>query len=118
MMRKLFSLILALVLALGLASVHAEEVPTPGEGEADWNLPENIEMTQEVTDLFTHAMEGLVGVNYEPLGYLGEKDGVYCILCRATVVYPGAKPYYALVYVTDTGVRNIWEIWMDMHATK
>ena len=90
--------------------------PEAVEDETDWNLPETIEMTEAVTDVFNHAMEGLVGVNYEPLGYLGEKDGTYCILCRATVVYPGAKPYYTLVYVNNDGVRNIWEIWMDKHA--
>jgi len=84
--------------------------------EADWILPESIEMTTEVTDLFNAAMDGLVGVRYEPLGYLGEKEGVYCVLCRGTVVYPGAKPFYALVYVTKDGVQNIWEIWMDKHA--
>ena len=86
--------------------------------DAEWNLPETIEMTEEISTIFNRAMEGLVGVNYEPLGYLGEKDGVYCILCRATVVYPGAKPYYALVYVNDTGVQNIWDIWMDAHSKK
>ena len=61
---------------------------------------------------------GLTGVGYEPVGYLGEKDGVYCVLCRATVVYPGAKPFYALVYVSDEGLQNIWEIWMGVHAEK
>ena len=84
--------------------------------DSDWTLPDTIEMTSAVTELFNKGMEGLVGVNYEPLGYLGEKDGLYCILCRATVVYPGAVPYYALVYVNDDGIQNIWEIWMDKHA--
>ena len=89
---------------------------TAEEEPADWNLPETIEMTSAAADAFHHAMESLVGVNYEPLGFLGEKEGTYCILCRATVVYPGAKPTYALVYVNETGVQNIWEIWMDKHA--
>ena len=86
--------------------------------DADWNLPETIGMTEKAASAFHHAMEGLVGVDYEPLGFLGEKGGLYCILCRATVVYPGAKPYYALVYVNDAGVQNIWEIWMDAHSKK
>lgn len=75
-------------------------------------------MTDEVTAVFEKAMEGLAGVNYEPVGYLGEKDSVYCILCRATVVSPDAKPYYALVYVSEAGVQNIWDIWMGAHAEK
>ncbi len=92
-----------------------EEQTTP---DADWTLPETIEMTDDVQELFTNAMNGLVGVDYVPLGYMGEKDGVYCILCRATVVYPDAKPYYALVYVNDQGVQNIWDIWMGAHSEK
>ncbi len=86
--------------------------------DADWNLPETIEMTEEVTAVFEKAMKGLTGVRYEPVGYLGEKDGLYCVLCRATVVYPDAKPYYALVYVSDEGLQNIWDIWMGAHAEK
>lgn len=91
------------------------ETATP---DADWNLPETTEMTEEVTAVFEKAMDGLTGVGYEPVGYLGEKDGVYCVLCRATVVYPDAKPYYALVYVSDEGLQNIWDIWMGAHAEK
>lgn len=86
--------------------------------DADWNLPETIEMPEEVTAVFEKAMDGLTGVVYESVGYLGEKDGVYCVLCRATVVYPDAKPYYALVYVNDKGLQNIWDIWMGAHAEK
>ena len=91
------------------------ETATP---DADWNLPETIEMTEEITAVFEKAMDGLTGVGYEPVGYLGEKDGVYCVLCRATVVYPDAKPYYALVYVSDEGLQNIWDIWMGAHAER
>ena len=80
------------------------ETTTP---DADWNLPETIEMPEEVTAVFEKAMDGLTGVSYEPVGYLGEKDGLYCVLCRATVVFPDAKPYYALVYVNDKGLQNI-----------
>ena len=111
-MKQLIALIAATLLLFGAAC--AEDATR----DAGWNLPETIEMTEKAASIFHHAMEGLVGVNYEPLGYLGEKDGVYCILCRATVVYPGTKPCYALVYVNDDGVQNIWEIWMDAHSKK
>jgi predicted small lipoprotein YifL len=92
-----------------------EQAATP---DADWSLPETIEMTEEVTAVFDQAMEGLTGVDYKPVGYLGEKDGVYCVLCRAAVVSPDAKPYYALVYVSDDGLENIWDIWMGAHVEK
>ena len=96
-------------------SQEEAEAPVP---DSDWNLPDTIAMTEEVKTVFDKAMDGLTGVNYEPLGYLGEKDGVYCVLCRATVVYPDAKPYYALVYVSEEGLQNIWDIWMGAHEQK
>ena len=86
--------------------------------DANWDLPETIDMTEAATSAFDKAVTDLVGVDYEPLGLLGEKDGLYCILCRATVVYPGAKPYYALVYVNEAGIQNIWDIWMDAHSIR
>ena len=94
---------------------EAQATSTP---DADWTLPETIGITDEVTAVFDKALEGLTGVTYEPIGYLGEKDGVYCVLCRATVVYPDAKPYYALVYVSSEGMQNIWDIWMGAHVQR
>ena len=132
-MKKIAAAVLAVLMVLSLAAcAGAEEKPktqaqtqtqeqtqteaaTPDD---DWNLPETIAMTEEVKAVFEKAMDGLTGVGYEPVGYLGEKDGVYCVLCRATVVYPDAKPYYALVYVSDEGLQNIWDIWMGAHAEK
>lgn len=128
-MKKIAAAVLTVILGVSLAACAGaakkteeqttttpqEQTTTPND---DWNLPETIEMTDEVTAIYGKAMEGLTGVNYEPLGYLGEKDGVYCVLCRATVVYPNAKPYYALVYVSEAGLQNIWEIWMGAHAEK
>jgi hypothetical protein len=117
-MKKLIAIFLSLVLMTGMlaACASAEGAETAETDAAAWTLPETIEMTEEAAAAFTKAMEGLVGVNYEALGFLGEKDGTWCILCRATAVYPDAKPYYALVYVNDDGVQNIWDIWMDKHA--
>ena len=105
MQTKPFLFLLLLVVGASFRCAAAAETPA-----------DEIGMTDEVTALFNSAMEGLVSVSYEALGFLGEKDGVYCILCRATGVYPGATPYYALVYVTEAGVQNIWEIWMDAHS--
>ena len=111
-MKRVLSLFITVLMLLGTGSVRAETA----ELNPDWNLPETIEITDEIADLFDKATEGLTGVSYEALGFLGEKDGVFCILCRATVIYPDAEPYYALVYITSDGVQNIWEIWMDAHS--
>ncbi len=103
------------------AAPESEAAPSASAPEAEtaeWSLPESTEMTEEVTAVFERAMQGLLGVDYEPIAFLGESEGLYCVLCRATVVAPGAKPTYALVYVGEEGVQNIWEIWMEKHAQK
>lgn len=91
-------------------------VPEKDEPVAEWMIPESTEMTEAVTSLFRHATEELDGVDYEPIAFLGESDGVFCVFCRATGVYPDAKPYYTLVYLSEDGVQNIWDIWMEKHA--
>ena len=123
MKKSLLIMVCVLLLALVACAKKTPEQTNKAQEEhttpdADWTLPETIELTEEVREIFSNAMNGLVGVDYEPLGFMGEKDGVYCILCRAAVVYPDAKPYYSLVYVTDQGVQNIWDIWMGAHSEK
>ena len=132
-MKKIAAVVLAVMMVLSLAACAGAEEKTQAPEQtqtqeqaqteaatpdADWSLPETIEMPEDVTAVFEKAMDGLTGVGYEPVGYLGEKDGVYCVLCRATVIYPDAKPYYALVYVSNEGLQNIWDIWMGTHAEK
>ena len=74
------------------------------------------EITEDVQALFDKAMEELTGVDYTPVAVLGKSDSTVCILCKATVVYPGAEPYNALVYVNESGVQNIYELWIEKHA--
>lgn len=66
-----------------------------------WTV-EDTEITPALHAVFDQAMEELVGVNYIPEAYLGRQvvNGTnHCFLCKATVVYPGAQPYWALVYI-------------------
>ena len=93
-MKKLMAILLALLLLTGAASA---EMLAGG-----WNVAESTVLTEEQTAIFDLAMEGLVGVRYEPVAYLGYQvvAGMnHCFLCRATVVYPGAVPAYKLVYI-------------------
>ncbi len=109
-MKKLIVSMLALVMLFTPVAASAE---TSG-----WDMSVPTEVTEEIRTLFDKAMEGLVGVNYVPVCILGVQDGTYCILCKATAVYPGAEPYNALVYVNESGVQNIYELWIDHHAEK
>ncbi len=49
-------------------------------------------------------MDRLTGVNYVPVALLGTQIVAgtnYSILCRSTVVYPGAETTYAIVYIYE-----------------
>ena len=55
-------------------------------------------MTEEQKAVFDKAVEKLLGVSYEPVTYLGSQVVAgqnHCFLCKATVIYPDAKPTYA-----------------------
>lgn len=87
---------------------------------AEWDLSVGTEITEEMQTRFSEAMEGLLGVQYEPLTLLGQKGDSFCILSKATAVYPGAKPYYALVYLSagsgKAELLSIRELWLETEA--
>ena len=69
-----------------------------------WQEPETPAMTGEATAAFHKATEGLMGVDYVPVALLSTQTVAgtnYRILCEATVVYPGAEPYYAVMTVYE-----------------
>ena len=69
-----------------------------------WKATDSPRMSDEATAAFEKAMEGFTGVGYEPLACLATQlvSGTnYAIFCKAQVVYPDAKPYYAIVYVYE-----------------
>ena len=107
-MKKLIVCVLLLLFAAFPISAYAEE----------WDMSVPTEITTEIRELFDQAMAELVGVDYTPVAVLGKDDSTYCILCKASAVYPGAAPYNALVYVNESGIRNIYELWIDKHAEK
>ena len=97
-MKKMMALMLALVMVFALAACGQQKAPAVG----GWTPVEDAKMTDDAQSAFDKAMEGLVGVNYIPVALIGRQlvSGTnYCVLCEATVVYPDAQPYYALVYL-------------------
>lgn len=78
-----------------------------------WSQPENVAFPAEYNEIFENAIGNLDGVSYQPIAILGTQmaNGVnLCILCGATVVYPGATPTLALVYVNVNPVSKTGEI--------
>ncbi len=73
---------------------------TSGAASAVWDTNVEPEITEEVQALFEKALDGLLGVKYTPIAVLGRQENALCILGRAAVVYPDAKPYYALVDIS------------------
>ncbi len=112
-MKKIISLALAALLLVSTMLM----VPALAEGvlSGGWTPAEDPAVTEEIRALFDQAMEGLVGVNYVPVAYLGSQVVAgtnHAILCQATVVYPGAQPQWAIVYLYEdlTGQVTIMNI--------
>ncbi len=86
--------------------------------DGGWGMASDPAITDEVKALFDKALNGLVGVNYVPVTYLGMQVVAgynHAILCQATTVYPGASPRWVIMYlfedldggVTVTDIRNL-----------
>jgi hypothetical protein len=91
---------------------------TAGAEASDWDLSAPTEVTEEVRAIFDKATEGLLGVSYVPVCVLGVQGDTYCILCKATVIYPNAEPNNVLMYVNEDGIQTIYELWIDKHDKK
>lgn len=97
-MKKLFALVLV-VLVLASAA-FAEEGPLSG----GWTASDSPEITDEIQAVFDKGLDGLVGVEYVPVAYLGSQVVAgtnHCILAQATAVVPDAQPYYVLIYLYE-----------------
>ena len=112
-MRKFRILLLAAAMLFTLAACGQKKAEPEKVG--GWTLNDSFAISAEAQQAFDKAMDGLVGVNYQPIGLLGTQlvSGTnYSFLCEAAVVYPNAQPYYAVVTVYadlqgKAEVRNI-----------
>ena len=102
-MKKLIAMILVSLMLMTTAALA--EAPAEAPLLGGWQASESPEITEEIQAVFDKAFEELVGVDYVPVAYLGSQvvSGTnYCLLCQATVVYPGALPSYVLVFINET----------------
>ena len=96
-MKQILAVILIALLALTAVSAFAE-----GPMVGGWTHAEDPTVTEERQQLFDKGMEGLLGVNYVPVAYLGSQVVAgtnHCFLCQGTVVAPDAQPQWKLVYL-------------------
>ncbi len=113
-MKKILSIILATALCTSLITACSQDVSdeTSVETETEQVVPdrgatsEAPEFTDDMHNLFDAGMEGLTGVGYEALIYLGTPESNplgSSFLCRATMVVPDPVPYWAIVTMQDVG---------------
>ena len=103
-MKKLFAVLAALLILMSIAA--AEDGPLSG----GWTPSADPAVTEELQAVLDKGLEGLVGVRYTPVAYLGSQVVAgtnHAFLCQATVVYPGAEPYYTIVYLYEDLQGNV-----------
>lgn len=114
-MKKTVSVCMTAVMALSLLAggavqayaLSAETVePVSAVAEencisSSWKRASDPALTEKVRKVFDKAFEGLEGVSYTPVALLAScttSSGIqYRILCKATVVVPGAQEEYVVV---------------------
>lgn len=75
-----------------------------GKGASLVSVTEQADLYGELKEAFDTYMTDLCGVGYKPVAYMGEKlvKGVnHYILCQATIQYPNAIPYAAIIEINS-----------------
>lgn len=91
-----------IIAAAVLAGIILTMPVLAGQLMGGWQATTDTAIDEDAQAAFDAAMEGLLGVEYEPIDLLATQVVAgtnYCFLCRATVVVPDAVPGYAFVYV-------------------
>lgn len=96
-MKKLIAVLFAVMMMITSVAAVAE-APLAG----GWTPSADPAVTDEIKAIVDQALEGLVGVNYTPVAFLGSQVVAgtnYAVLCQATVVVPDAVPSYVIIYI-------------------
>lgn len=120
-MKKTVSVCMTAVMALSLLaggavqasalSVQAAKTAEPAAAVSEencisgnWKRAADPALTDTVRKVFDKAFDGLEGVSYTPYALLASRTTAsgrqYRILCKATVVYPGAQEEYVVATVS------------------
>lgn len=129
-MKKMVSVCMTAAMALSLlaggavqASALSAEMAEPVSAAAEencisgsWKRAADPTLTVKVRKTFDKAFDGLEGVSYTPYALLASRTTAsgrqYRVLCKATVVYPGAQEEYVVATVSKSwlGKAEIVEI--------
>lgn len=116
LIKKTAAILLCLCLVFGLSACHKKEEPSldaidqmEGIIAGSWEAAESPEIPADVMSAFEKALEGLVGVNYTPVAYLGSQivsGHNYMLLCRMAPVVEDPVETYAIVTVYEDTEGN------------
>ena len=118
-MKKMMVLLVVLTLVFALAAcanttnqaadgtengTSAAEQTDAARVAGGWERVSSPEVTTEMRALLEKAADGMVGMTYTPIAYVGTQIVAgrnHCILCTVAPVVPDAEKTYALVYVYE-----------------
>ena len=86
------------------------DVMTGGGMTGGWQAAEDPAVTEERQAIFDKGLEGLVGVGYVPVAYLGSQVVAgtnHAFLCQGTVVVPDAQPEWKIVFLYEDLQGNV-----------
>ena len=105
-MKKMLVLVLAVLMVFSVAAAESTDVALEGAPllSGGWQAAEDPAVTEERQAIFDKGLEGLMGVSYRPVAYLGSQIVAgtnHAFLCQAYTVYPGLMnvPRYTIVYL-------------------
>lgn len=88
------------------------------EGKEGWDANPYMDENEEVKVAFDKALEGLTGVEYKPIAYIGYKDNSYAVLTKITITSVEPLTSLSMVYITKTDsgamIDDIYDIDMSL----
>ena len=91
------------------------------EGKEGWEYNDAnpyMDENDEVKVAFDKALEGLTGVEYKPIAYIGYKDNSYAVLTKITITSVEPLTSLSMVYITKTDsgamIDDIYDIDMSL----
>ena len=91
------------------------------EGKEGWEYNDAnpyMDENEEVKVAFDKALEGLTGVEYKPIAYIGYKDNSYAVLTKITITSVEPLTSLSMVYITKTDsgamIDDIYDIDMSL----
>ena len=91
------------------------------EGKEGWEYNDAnpyMDENEEIKVAFDKALEGLTGVEYKPIAYIGYKDNSYAVLTKITITSVEPLTSLSMVYITKTDsgamIDDIYDIDMSL----